>query len=55
MQKILALQNFKEKKDLQLLEGLWARPTLDCNGIIGGFTGKGAKTVLPSKALQRSV
>jgi acetylornithine deacetylase/succinyl-diaminopimelate desuccinylase-like protein len=32
------------------LERLWARPTLDCNGIWGGFTGKGAKTVLPSKA-----
>ncbi len=32
------------------LERIWVRPTLDCNGIIGGFTEKGAKTVLPSKA-----
>jgi acetylornithine deacetylase/succinyl-diaminopimelate desuccinylase-like protein len=32
------------------VERLTARPTLDCNGIIGGFTGEGAKTVLPSKA-----
>lgn len=32
------------------LERLWSRPTLDCNGIWGGFTGEGAKTVLPSKA-----
>lgn len=32
------------------LERKWARPTLDFNGIIGGFTGEGAKTVLPSKA-----
>ncbi|HLA99934.1 MAG TPA: dipeptidase [Bacteroidota bacterium] len=32
------------------LERLWARPTLECNGVWGGFTGKGAKTVLPSKA-----
>ncbi|MEO1273269.1 MAG: dipeptidase, partial [Myxococcota bacterium] len=32
------------------LERVWARPTLDCNGILGGFTGTGAKTVLPQKA-----
>ncbi len=32
------------------LERIWSRPTLDCNGIWGGFTGEGAKTVLPSKA-----
>ena len=31
------------------LERVWVRPSLDCNGIIGGFTGDGAKTVLPSK------
>jgi acetylornithine deacetylase/succinyl-diaminopimelate desuccinylase-like protein len=32
------------------LERMWARPTLDCNGIWGGFQDEGAKTVLPSKA-----
>jgi len=32
------------------LERASARPTLDVNGIWGGFTGEGAKTVLPSKA-----
>ena len=35
------------------LERIWVRPTLDCNGIIGGFTEKGAKTVLPSKAVAK--
>lgn len=32
------------------LERKWARPTLDCNGIWGGFIGEGAKTVLPAHA-----
>ncbi|CAN5856149.1 dipeptidase [soil metagenome] len=32
------------------LERIWARPTLDINGMISGFTGKGAKTVLPGEA-----
>ena len=32
------------------IERKWVRPTLDCNGIWGGFQGEGAKTVLPSKA-----
>jgi len=32
------------------IECLTARPTLDVNGLWGGYTGEGAKTVLPSKA-----
>lgn len=34
-------------------ERLWARPTLDVNGLLGGFTGEGAKTVLPAKAMAK--
>ena len=33
------------------LERLWTRPTLEVNGLLSGYTGEGAKTVLPAKAM----
>lgn len=47
--KDLGVAELSGEKGFTTLERIWARPTLDCNGIIGGFTGKGAKTIIPSK------
>jgi len=35
------------------LERVWVRPTLDVNGLLSGYTGEGAKTVLPAKAMAK--
>ncbi len=41
------------EEGFSVLERTWARPTLDVHGIPGGFTGAGAKTVIPAKALAK--
>jgi len=38
------------EKGFGVLERTWARPTLEVHGIRGGFTGEGAKTVIPAVA-----
>lgn len=38
------------RKDRPVLERLWALPTFEIHGILGGFTGVGAKTVIPAEA-----
>ncbi|HSA54850.1 MAG TPA: dipeptidase [Gemmatimonadaceae bacterium] len=35
------------------LERIWTRPTLEVNGFLSGYTGEGAKTVLPSRAMAK--
>jgi acetylornithine deacetylase/succinyl-diaminopimelate desuccinylase-like protein len=46
----LGVRQLHGEKGYTTLERLWARPTLDCNGIWGGYTGEGAKTVIPARA-----
>jgi acetylornithine deacetylase/succinyl-diaminopimelate desuccinylase-like protein len=36
-----------------LFERVWARPTVEIHGIRGGFTGEGAKTVIPARAVAK--
>jgi acetylornithine deacetylase/succinyl-diaminopimelate desuccinylase-like protein len=36
-----------------LFERVWARPTLEVHGFRGGFTGEGAKTVIPARAVAK--
>jgi acetylornithine deacetylase/succinyl-diaminopimelate desuccinylase-like protein len=46
----LGVRKLYGEKGFSTLERVWGRPTLECNGIWGGFIGDGAKTVLPAKA-----
>jgi acetylornithine deacetylase/succinyl-diaminopimelate desuccinylase-like protein len=46
----LAIGDVQGEKGYSTSERTSIRPALDCNGIWGGYTGEGSKTVLPSKA-----
>jgi acetylornithine deacetylase/succinyl-diaminopimelate desuccinylase-like protein len=41
------------EKGFTTLEKLWTRPTCEINGMLSGYTGEGAKTVLPAKAMAK--
>jgi len=41
------------EKGYTTLEKLWIRPTCEVNGQLSGYTGEGAKTVLPAKAMAK--
>jgi acetylornithine deacetylase/succinyl-diaminopimelate desuccinylase-like protein len=41
------------ERDRMLIEQISTRPTAEVNGIIGGYTGEGAKTVIPGKAMAK--
>jgi acetylornithine deacetylase/succinyl-diaminopimelate desuccinylase-like protein len=41
------------EKGFTTLERMWARPTCDVNGLLSGYGGEGAKTIIPSKALAK--
>ena len=41
------------EKGYTVLEQLWTRPTCEVNGLLSGYIGEGAKTVLPAKAMAK--
>jgi acetylornithine deacetylase/succinyl-diaminopimelate desuccinylase-like protein len=41
------------EKGYTTLERTWTRPTCELNGLLSGYTGEGAKTVLPAKAMAK--
>lgn len=51
--KELGVPAFWGEKGYTPVEQIGARPTLDVNGMLAGFTGEGAKTVLPAKAMAK--
>lgn len=52
-QEDLGIRTVRGEVGYTTLERTSIRPTLDVNGIWGGYTGKGAKTVLPAKAFAK--
>ncbi|HEU4661902.1 MAG TPA: M20/M25/M40 family metallo-hydrolase [Pseudolabrys sp.] len=46
----IGLKESAGEKDRMLIEQVTTRPTAEINGIIGGYTGEGAKTVIPGQA-----
>jgi acetylornithine deacetylase/succinyl-diaminopimelate desuccinylase-like protein len=46
----IGLKSSQGESGRSVLERLWARPTCDINGIWGGYSGQGSKTVIPAKA-----
>lgn len=50
LKKEIGVDELFGEKGYSYLERIWARPTLEINGISGGFSGEGIKTVLPAEA-----
>lgn len=49
-EKAVGAPGYAGEKGFTIVEQLWTRPTLELNGIWGGYIGEGAKTVIPSQA-----
>jgi acetylornithine deacetylase/succinyl-diaminopimelate desuccinylase-like protein len=52
-QKSFGVKAFSNEKGYSLKESNWLRPTLEINGMSGGYAGPGFKTVIPAKAFAK--
>ena len=44
------LRSVRTDDDVEAMKRLWAQPTFEIHGIVGGYTGPGIKTIIPPKA-----
>lgn len=49
-QKATGLKKVRTTKEMDMMTRLWARPTCEAHGLVGGYTGAGIKTIIPQKA-----
>jgi acetylornithine deacetylase/succinyl-diaminopimelate desuccinylase-like protein len=53
LKKEFGIEAFGNEKQRSLKEANWFRPTLDINGLSGGYAGLGSKTVIPSRSVAK--
>ena len=53
LKRLTQSESLEGEAEYPLLVRQWARPTLDVHGMMGGFTGEGVKTVIPSRAMAK--
>lgn len=47
------LKSLRTEDELDAMKRLWALPTFEINGVVGGYTGPGIKTIIPPKAVMK--
>ncbi|HNV01737.1 MAG TPA: dipeptidase [Vicinamibacterales bacterium] len=53
LRKHLGAPRLAGERGYSVLERTWARPTLDVNGLLAGWTGEGSKTIIPAAAMAK--
>ncbi|HEY7409443.1 MAG TPA: M20/M25/M40 family metallo-hydrolase [Vicinamibacteria bacterium] len=44
------LKSLRTEDPLEVMKRIWAMPTFEVNGVVGGYTGPGVKTIIPPRA-----